>query len=183
MKRVAELFNILATLTVVLVTSTVVLLAADAATRWLAGTPSGLIPCRDIEEAQHQVHARLLVPAYFPDSLAWPPARVELVIGPPATVALSFTGRDGGEEILRLVQVVDADLPPASETWPAATTVSTTRVTLDDTTRDLTRVLTRDGSFWHELHLTIDGRRVAFRTKGSIADLLRMAGNLEHFAP
>ena len=177
-----ELARVVATVVVVVGTLAAMLGVADAVPRWLGGVPAGIVRVGSVADAQKHVRAKLLLPPYFPDTLAWPPARVEVLLGPPPAVVLGFTGRDGAGERLVIVQTL-AGGPPPAELWPAMTRLTSSLVTLSGGDAELWRVLGADGAFWQELEITVGGRRVGLRSQGSIEDLVRMARSLEHERP
>ncbi len=178
----AEFVRVVATLVIVMVTLAAMLALANAVPRWLGGVPAGVVRVASIDDAQRRLATRLLLPAYFPDTLAWPPARVEVVHGPPAAVALGFTGRQGDGERLVLVETLASASPPA-ELWPEMRRLSSSHVTLEAGDVELWRVLGPDGGFWQELVFDVGERRVGLRSRGSIEDLVRMARSLEHGRP
>jgi hypothetical protein len=184
MRVLAELLRIAATLGVVLGTTALLLAGLDKVPYLLRGVPVGVVHVADVAEAQRRMGARLLVPAYFPDTLAWPPARIDMVLGPPATVALRITNRvgdrEGREEQLRIAETASGLGPLPRDLWPEAKVLHVTRVTVGDEETELLRVLTDDGVFWHELSFTLAGRRISLRSRGGVEELLRMARSMEH---
>jgi len=174
-----ELGRIIGALAVVAGAAAGILAALDTVPGALAGEPRGVVKVARVEDAERHLGARLLVPAFFPDSLRWPPAAVSYVFGPPATALLSFDARAGGTALL-LAQSVPAATPLSEELWPPANVMSTTSTTVDGGRLAVDRVLDADGRFWSQTSFVARGRRVALRSAGPAAELARMALSLEH---
>jgi hypothetical protein len=68
-------------------------------------------PVRTMQEAEEVLGARLLLPAYFPDAFAWPPAGLTAGRRPSPWVAMAVARRDGGRGIV-VAQAIGRD-PPA----------------------------------------------------------------------
>jgi len=175
-----EILRMLLTLAVVMASLTVALAIADGIPRLLAGTPSGVVLARDVDDAQRRLGTHLLLPPYFPDTYAWPPARIELRLIQPAAAAFSFTIRQGKTEELRLVEGLDPAAPLDPDLWQPGRQVGVAaHVEVGEQEITVWRVLLPDGTFWHELVFDVKGRRFGLRSSGSIEDLLRMARSME----
>ena len=178
--KTGELLHMLLTLSAVMTALTVTLAVADGVPRLLAGTPSGVVHAQDLDDAQRRLKTHLFLPPYFPDTYAWPPARIELKLTQPVAAAFSFTTRHGRSEVLRLVEGLDPAAPLDPDLWAAGERVSAaTHADVAGQETTVWRVLVPDGTFWHELVFEVKGRRFGLRSSGSIEDLLRMARSLE----
>jgi hypothetical protein len=125
----------------------------------------------------------LLVPAYFPQWLDWPPASVRLVEGPPAIVAFALTARDDGRPALVIVQALARDASIPARLLPAGTVLESAPLRVLEQQGTLRRVELGHGGTWHELAWVEQGRPVVFRFRGRTADILRMARSLRKERP
>jgi hypothetical protein len=146
----------------------------DGVPAWVNGESRDVRIARSLEEAERRVRARLVLPAYFPDTLAWPPERIRVLPGAPPAVALVFTARGGGEPRFVLSQSLGAD-EPSERLVPAATPLDESRIAVGTAPGTLRRIIGPDGQPWRELRWTQDGRRLVARSKGSLEELIRMA--------
>jgi hypothetical protein len=81
------------------------------------GEPAGGRPFGSIAEVERRLGERLARPAYFPESLAWPPARLRVGGQRPATVVMGFTARSGGAERLLLGQTIGGAAEMPARLW------------------------------------------------------------------
>jgi hypothetical protein len=165
------------TLSLVLGATAGVLRILDALPGRLRHEPPGVRRVASVEDAERVVGARLWLPAYFPDSLRWPPATVTVHAGPPPAVTLAFEDA-AGEVVLLLVESLARRLaapPPA----PAAPQVLQVRpVVIGDAEATLSRFVGHDGRVWHDLAWTLDGRSLVLRSRGPAEDLVRIGGSI-----
>ncbi len=154
----------------------------------IGGEPVGVIRLGSVAAAERRLGVRLLVPGYFPETLAWPPAKIEMVTTPEPTVLLTITDRSRTRVMVLIGQtgVGSRDLSP--RLWPPGTVVHTTTAHLTQDGYEvvplkLERVLTEDGTFWHQMSLDRGNRRLALRSVGSIDELVSMMRSLEHGKP
>jgi signal transduction histidine kinase len=98
-------------LAAVLVGAALVLSFLDALPAWLAGEARDVRRARTVDEAERRLRARLVVPSYFPDTLAWPPRAVRFTLGVPGAAALHVDGRDGRPRALIAETVTPGEIP------------------------------------------------------------------------
>jgi hypothetical protein len=164
-------------LAVVLVVAAIMLATLDGVPAWINGESRDVRPARSLEEAEQRVRARLVLPAYFPDTLAWPPERIRVLPGKPPAVSLTLTGRDGAEARLVLAQTIGPG-ELSDRLLPVAGALDESPVALpraEGGQGRLRRVVGPDGAIWRELSWTQAGRSLVARSKGSLEELLRMA--------
>ncbi len=173
--RVArEVLRSAAWLVVVLGVTVGVLAFVDSLPAWLNGGDRGLRPVRTLEDAERGVRARLVLPAYFPDTIAWPPARILVLPGAPPAVLMQFRTRADGALHLVLAQTVgEGDVP--DRLLPRAAPVDEAVVAMGAGDGALRRIVGPDGEIWRELAWHQDGRGVVARSRGTVEELLRMA--------
>jgi hypothetical protein len=129
-----------------------------------------------VEEAERAWRHRLLVPAYFPAVLAWPPSTIRAVGRPPRVLVLGFSGRDGGQERLFVAQTEEDALPEGL--LPGGVVMGEGTLTVAGVPAKLTRLLADDGGLWQQLTWTRGGRTLLLRSRGSEEQLFRMASSL-----
>ncbi len=179
--RATEVARALLTLLLVTGAAAGMLAGLDAVPGWIEGEPRGVRRARSIDDAERRLRARITLPAYFPDTLRWPPSSVRLIAGVPATVALTFEARGGGAALL-FVQTLGGEGPVPPRLLPEAAVLQRGRLSLGDHEATLSRVIGDDGEVWNELDWTQSGARFAMRGKGSLEDLVRMARSVHREA-
>ncbi|MBI4011441.1 MAG: hypothetical protein HY359_03960 [Candidatus Rokubacteria bacterium] len=161
------------TLALVMGATAAVLRAVDTLPAYLGGAGRGVERFDSVEAVERRLRERLWLPSYFPDTLRWPPAGIRLHTGPPPSVVLTFGDR-GGEPRLVVFQSLGGLGAPPPEPLPGGRVLQTVTVPLHDAPAALSRVLDRDGRVWHELGWSTGDRRVVLRSRGPVAELLRM---------
>jgi len=167
-----------ASLLVVLGAMAALLAAIDSIPRRFFEPPGGRA-FASIPELERRLGERLALPAWFPDSLRWPPARIRFASGRPASVVLGFTGSEGGAERLLLGQSVGGSAPLPAGLWPPG-------VVLDRAESDvgrIERVQGEDGRVWHQIAWHRWGRLLALRSAGPPDELLRIARGMRREGP
>ncbi len=172
---VRELALVVMTLGVVIGATVALLRGLDSFPGSLLGESRGVKRYGSIEEVERKLKQRVLLPAYFPDTLQWPPSSVRLASRPPVSVLLAFTGREGGKEQLFLAQVVGEAGSIAPQLLPPGLVLHTAAVSLGGIPGALSRIKGEDGAIWHEIIWFRDGRQVSLRFDGPVEELLRIA--------
>ena len=158
--------------------ATVGLKALDRIPALLVGAPHGVRVYRSIAHAQRALRARIWMPGYFPDTLAWPPTRIDATTAPPA-VAVRVSGRrDAGERLVVYQSIETPSDPPASLLAPAEL-LESADVTIAGRAAVLARVATADGRLLHEVRWTHGSRRIVIRFAGPVEQLMSIASSLE----
>jgi len=152
-----------------------VLAAADRVPTLLTGATHGARVYRTVPEAEAAIGARLFVPPYYPDTLDWPPTRIEVAPGPPPVAAIHVARRGSPREALIICQ--SAGAPAEAPRWllPPLEALQVADVRVGAARGRLTRLLTPGGRLVHDLSWTGGGRRYTLRYDGAVEDLLRMA--------
>ena len=178
-----DLAPLLARFVLVMAAAAGVLAAADRVPAFVTGTTHGARVYRTLEEAQASVGARLVVPSYYPDSLSWPPARIEVAPGPPMVAAIRIAARHGGAgEALVVCQSIGGAAPPPPWLLPPLQQLEEARVLVGRRPARLARLLTPGGRVVHDLSWAQGGRWFTLRYAGEVEDLLRMARATERDA-
>ena len=173
-----EVAFVLATLGLVMGATAGLLRGLDSLPGYLLGEPRGVKRYRTLEEVERKLGERVLLPAYFPDTLRWPPAAIGLASGPPPSLTLTFTGREGGEKRLILSQALGGGGAASLRLLPPGLVLQTTAVSLGGIEAELSRIRGEDGAIWHNLTWRGEGRQVALRFRGPVEELLKMARSM-----
>lgn len=171
--RPVELWRTAAGLLVVLGGASALLAALDAVPSWIAGEPRSVRRVSGVEEAERRLRARLILPGYFPDTIAWPPASVRVAGAEAGGAALAFDDRLGFPHMLLVQTARPGELPEGL--LPAATVLDEAASVLPAGRASLRRIVGPDGQVWRELAWRQKGRLVVLRSRGTVEEMLRMA--------
>jgi hypothetical protein len=170
-----EVGSLLARYLAVMGAAAAVLAAADRVPTLLGGATHGARVYRTLSEAEAALGARLLVPSYVPDTLAWPPSRIEVAPGPPPVAAIRVARRGATREALVICQSIGAPAVPPRWLLSPLEVLREADVEVAGRPGRLTRLLTPGGGLVHDLSWTVGPRRFTLRYEGAVEDLLRMA--------
>lgn len=176
----ARFLGILAT---TLALSAALLRFTDSVPAWLRGEPRGVREYGSLDALERDIRTRLLLPAFFPDTLEWPPERVALSAGDGTPALVAFRDRQRSATGLVIAQAVGGDHPIPGRLLPPVEVLETTDVRVHDASARLSRVRDRRGTPWSELTWVTQGRRVVMRFSGPDAQLIRLARSLHRGRP
>ena len=168
----AEALRATLALVTVVAVAAALLAALDGVPALITGEPRDLRRAGTVDEVERRLRTRLVVPSFFPSSLAWPPGRVSWVAGPPGAVALSVAGRDGAPRLL-IAQTLGPGSIPQSLV-PEADVLERTPVAVGTAPGTLSRVV-EDGVMAWQVTWVQGGRTLLLRSRGTLDELLRMA--------
>jgi hypothetical protein len=157
--------------------------AADRVPSLVAGTPHGARVYRTVAEAERAMGVRLWLPRFVPPSVDWPPFRVDCWAGPPPSVALRASGRQGAGERLVIVQSIGAPASPPSALLEPLEPLVVVDVAVGEHAAVLTRGIEPGGRVLHDLSWDAGDRRLTIRYTGPVEQLLRLAASLERTHP
>jgi hypothetical protein len=164
------------TMVLVLGGAATALVTLDAVPTWLHGEPRGIRRATTVEDAERRVQAKVFLPAYFPDTLRWPPSSVRFTRDEGGAVALSFLGADGAPALL-LAQTTGGGGSIPEGLLGRRAVIQRQAAPLGDGA-ELARIVAEDGTLWNQLEWGVGGRRYVLRGRGSLDDLLRMARSI-----
>lgn len=170
---VSEGARALWTLVLVLGGTVAALVALDAVPTWLHGQPRGVRRAESVEDAERKLLARVILPAYFPDTLVWPPQEVRYTRDEGGAVSVAIRGKDGAPALFLAETLGPASRMP--EGLCARLAVIQQQSAPLGEGAVLARVVAEDGSLWNQLEWSRDGRHFVLRGRGSLEDLIRMA--------
>lgn len=171
----AELARMLGTLLWIVALAAGALGVVGALPRWL-GVDDGPGRVATVEEAERRLGARLVLPAYYPQRLAWPPEEIRVSGGRRGSFRLRLAARDGGAPLVFLAAVRPGE-PIAPELLGERTIVGERRLAIGPHPARLASVLV-DGLSWQELSWEVDGHAVILRSRADIDELVRIARSL-----
>jgi hypothetical protein len=141
--------------------------------RWVSGESGAVRGVATIQEAERRLGARVLVPGYFPDHLAWPPAEIHVAGGRRGSVRLSFAARDGGPGV-EMLEATRDDEPIAPDLLRDRTVLRTAHTSVGSAPATVSDVLV-GGRPAREIAWTLHGRAMILRSAGDLDQLFRMA--------
>jgi hypothetical protein len=175
---VREVIRILTGLALVLVGAIVTLSGLDALPDLLSGHNPGIEAYESIEGGQRALGERFLVPAFFPDTLNWPPTAVRVHPAPPKSVALVFAGRDGEPDRLIIFEAFGPRTSIPMALTPSGLVLHRVDVPMTEGECVLYRVQVGDGSTRNDLVWMRPDATVALRYAGSADELITIARSL-----
>jgi hypothetical protein len=176
---VAEVAGMVGSLVVVTALAALVLRGLDAIPGWVTGEERGIERFESVEGVERAYGEPLLLPAFFPDTLRWPPAAIRFRAGPPAAVATQFLGRDGGDERLAIVEARGARASIPMALMPSGVALHRVAVPMPEGEAALVRVTTADGQVRNDLVWYRPDSTVALRYSGSADELMTIAHSLQ----
>ena len=137
-----------------------------------------------VADLERAAGARLGLPGYFPESLAWPPLSVVGVGGRRSKAAVLAVGRRDARDgpCLYLAETLRGDTLPEGLLPPGAM-LEDELVTVAGAPGRLRRIVAPDGGSWRELRWRSDGREYAVRSLGSVLELVRIAESFHREGP
>jgi hypothetical protein len=163
---------------VVVLGAVVLLGVVDAIPGYISGRPRGVTPVGTVEQAERRLGGRLRLPAYFPDSLRWPPVTVDIYLGPPAAAAMAFDGAKGSAVRLVVCQTLEPAQSMPVKLLPPGLFLEAARTKVGDDRGTLTRIQLDDGRIVHELTWQDAGRLLVLRFDGSVEQLMMLARSM-----
>lgn len=154
----------------------VTLRLADAVPRAALGVPRGVVRVPDVVELERESGRRMPVPAYFPDTIEWPPAEVRIHTG--GSAAVWCRQRAGGG-----IALIVATAPPgareiAAAVLPASVGLQREEGTVGSRPAFVSRVRDAEGVLWQQVQWQTPGQIVLVRYRGSLDELLKIAGSV-----
>jgi hypothetical protein len=179
MERRVTRASVVVPFVLVLAAAAVLLRAADWLPTALGAEPRGIRRHETVRDVELKTGQRVWLPVVFPDTLAWPAARIRLVLGEPAVVGLTFADRAtrAGDLIVCETLGERGRIPPSLV--PDGLVLQTLAVTIAGRPAALTRLSLDDGRIVHDVSWESSDRSIRLRFDGPVDQLLRMAESLE----
>jgi hypothetical protein len=149
---------------------------ADALPRVALGLPRGVVRAPDVGQLERESGRHMPVPAYFPDTIQWPPAEARRHTG--GSAAVWYRLRTGGG-----IALIVATAPPgaheiAAAVLPAAVELQREAGTLGSRPAVVSRARDAEGALWQQVQWQIEGQIVLVRYRGTLDELLKIAGSV-----
>jgi hypothetical protein len=144
---------------------------------WLAGEERHVRTVATVDDAARRVGARLYLPAYFPQRLAWPPARVRVAGGRGGSVEATFRSSEDGLPSLVLFQATVPGEPVSPLLLGKARVLHESRTTIGTTPAVIASVLA-DGANWQQLSWQVGGISIVLRARSAEPEIHRLAHGL-----
>ena len=135
-----------------------------------------------LEDARRRLPAGLLLPAYFPDTLVWPPSRILGRTRWPEALLLAFDSRQTRDAAFLLCQSWSSRRCPASLLAPLEV-FHEVEARVGARPARVSAGRTASGEAWEQVDLDWNGRVVTLRLRGRTLDLLRIAESLREEHP
>jgi len=173
-----------AVLAVSLVFTAALLRVADHVPGWLMGEPRALRSYDSVDALERELRTRLLLPAFFPETLQWPPARVLLSAGDGQPTRVEFRDTRTGRVRVVICQTIRHDAPIPPRLLPEGEITDRRRVDLSGVPAELS-VAQRGDQRWMDLSLVVQDRRVVVRgyPETDEAELIRLARSIHRGRP
>jgi hypothetical protein len=168
-------FRAVVRLAIVFVVTAIGLRVLDAVPRAVTGLPRGVVRVASVKALAQLSSLDVPLPVYFPAHLRWPPNECTWDGRIAAVTARHVDSKVAWLSIALAPE--SAGVAPAS-ILPAVEVLQDSDATIAGVSARVQRVQDRDGAIWHQAEWTADGRRFAVRYRGSVEDLLRIAGSL-----
>ena len=147
--------------------------ALGAIPGWIAGESRAVRHASTIEDAERRLGARVLVPGFFPERLAWPPGEIRVAGGRRGSVRLAFAAQDSGPGVEMLEATRDGE-PIHPELLEDRTVLRSSSAVVGNVPAKLSDVLV-GGRPARELSWELHGRAMILRSAGDVDELFRMA--------
>lgn len=136
-----------------------------------------------LEAVEQAAGRRLALPSWFPRSLPWPPARVQVLGSGPDAVALEIIPAGARVPEIILAQSIQGPLPFPASFFPPAMLLESGPIAWKGGEARLSRFRGDDGANWTELAWEQDGQSFAFRSRGSLEQLIDLAKSVHGEMP
>jgi hypothetical protein len=158
---------------------------ADTLPAWWSGEPRSVRAYDTVDDLEREVRTRLLLPAFFPETLEWPPSRILRAAGPGMPTLVAFRDRPSGRERVILCQTLDGDAPIPARLLAPGTVLEERTVEVSGAPAALRVVRGAGDETWTELTWVQQSRRLLLRGGPGTTrtDLMRLARSLHRGRP
>jgi hypothetical protein len=166
----------LGTWLIVVAAAAVGLRVADALPRVALGIPRGVSRAASIADLERATGWRMPVPAYYPDSIEWPPVELRMHAG--GSAAIWCRQRPAGGIAMILASAPAAAGGVAGALLPDAVELQREEAVLGPHPALVSRVRDAEGAVWQQVQWRAGGRIILIRYRGTLDQLLKMAGSI-----
>ena len=165
-----------ATFVTLLVAFAVGLRALDELPGLATGVARGVKRIDSIAALERLTSRRMPIPAYFPDTLTWPPDTLLAFEG--TSTSMSFRHRREATTWL-IVAIATGRSDVAPQVLPPATSLQTESTMVRNGPATVDRVRDRDGIVWHQLTWREAGTTRLVRYRGTLDDAMLIANSID----
>jgi hypothetical protein len=155
----------------------------DAVPSSMRGEPRGVRRYASLEALERETRTQLLLPFYFPDTLAWPPAAVYRAAGRGRPTAIAIGARASGETRLVIAQCLDPGCVIPERLLPSGRDLERTAIEIAGTRGWMSRRTSAAHGIWTDIEWHQIGRAMAVRIYGDDAEIARIAGSMRRGHP
>ena len=160
----------------VVAASAVALRLADALPRAALNLPRGVTRAADVAELERASGRRMPMPAYFPDTIAWPPADARLHTS--GSAAIWCRQREGRDTALIVATAPRGARGVADQVLPASVELQREQAVRGNRALAVSRVRDADGAVWQQVQWQSAAQIVLVRYRGTLDELLTIAGSV-----
>ena len=131
-----------------------------------------------VEEAEYKLRIKLLLPAYFPDYISWPPAETQAQQRPYRMVSLSFRDRRNQDLMMTIHQVFSEQTPSLPELFPLNSYGQEIPIKLNRQAATFASFIKDDGQRWNCVWWRGSDRQVIITARFSETELLKIAKSM-----
>lgn len=132
-----------------------------------------------IEEAEYKLGVRLLLPAYFPDYISWPPTKTQVQQRPYRMVSLSFQGRRNQDLMMTIHQVFSEQTLTLPELFPVTSFGRGIPIKLNTQKATFATFVKGDGQRWNCVWWRGSDRQVIITARFPEIELLKIAKSMK----
>jgi len=148
----------------------------DALPRVAHGVPRGVVRVAGVAELERATGRRMPVPAYYPDSIEWPPADARMHMD--GSAAISSRQRPGGGMALVIASAPRGASGIATVLLPDSLELQREEALLGTRPAVVSRVRDADGAVWQQVQWQSRGQIILIRYRGTLDELLKIAGSV-----
>jgi hypothetical protein len=160
----------------VVAAAAVSLRVADAVPRVALGVPRGVVKAAGVTDLERASGRRMPVPAYYPDTLEWPPAEARMHAG--GSAAIWCRQRPAGGVVLIVATAPSGSREIAAAVLPAAAVLQREEASLGSRPAVVSRVRDADGAVWQQVQWRTPEQIILVRYRGTLDELLKIAGSV-----
>ncbi len=155
----------------------------DGVPPWLRGEPREIRRYQTVEALEREIRTQVLLPFYFPDILAWPPAAVYRAPGDGVPTVVSVSERASGRTRLLVAQCVAGECVFPARLLPRGEVRAREPIEVGDVTGERSTQAGPRGATWTDIEWREGRRRFVVRMYGDDQELLRIARSLRRGHP
>ena len=148
----------------------------DVVPRLVLGVPRGVVRAADLAQLERESGRRMPVPAYFPDSIEWPPAEVRMHAT--GSAAIWCRQRPAGGMALIVATAPPGMREIAAAVLPSSVDLQREGASLGARPAVIARVRDADGAVWQQVQWQTPAQIILVRYRGTLDQLLKIAGSV-----